>query len=547
MRSLLSVLALAAGALALRGAASRSPPTPQAAADLITNLPGFNASDWPTSWNQYSGYVTVDQTSDRRLFYWFQESQTDPDNQPLVLWQSGGPGCSSIGGGLLEEMGAFEPQKDGTLRRNPWTWNTVSNMLYVESPAFVGFSYSNNPGDEIVGDERTAQDLVQFLLGFFKRYPNYASRPLFLTAESYGGHYNPMLAKAIVDYNQGGNSPRINLQGMATGNAWTDAPIDNLGAAFDWWSHALVSDWCLSGIALTCNLTDVGPLDARRQAFPGSGGEYSAVLNMAKALRPGAASMGDCDYWQGRCGDEMSDKIDIYEIYADVCTTGSATIREADGLPTFRKHHKLSHSQVAMLKAAGRSRSLKKAGRSLQAAPVINTNTSNIPSGSAAFFEPCLDDYVSAYMNRHDVQDALHADTGYKMGRTWYSCSPTLQYSQQSLLSSMLPVYQDLVSQTGKDALHIIVYSGDVDAIVPVTGTRLWIDALGLPEKDGSNWRYWTSAGQQAGGFVVEYETGTPTNFSFVTVRNAGHLVPETQQSRALMLFQAFLAKTVPQ
>ena len=82
---------------------------------------------------------------------------------------------------------------------------------------------------------------------------------------------------------------------------------------------------------------------------------------------------------------------------------------------------------------------------------------------------------------------------------------------------------------------------------MPVTGTRLWLDALGLPEKDGSNWRYWTSPGEQVGGFVVEYETNTASNFSFVTVRNAGHLVPETQQARALMLFQAFPAKTVPQ
>lgn len=65
--------------------------TPEAQADLITNLPGLNTSEWPTSWDQYAGYVTVDATAGRKLFYWLQESQdaANRDSQPLVLWQNG--------------------------------------------------------------------------------------------------------------------------------------------------------------------------------------------------------------------------------------------------------------------------------------------------------------------------------------------------------------------------------------------------------------------------------------------------------------------------
>jgi serine carboxypeptidase-like clade 2 len=64
--------------------------TPEAQADLITDLPGFNASEWPTQWDQYAGYVTVDSTAGRKLFYWLQESQdANSASQPLVLWQNG--------------------------------------------------------------------------------------------------------------------------------------------------------------------------------------------------------------------------------------------------------------------------------------------------------------------------------------------------------------------------------------------------------------------------------------------------------------------------
>ena len=80
----------------------------------------------------------------------------------------------------------------------------------------------------------------------------------------------------------------------------------------------------------------------------------------------------------------------------------------------------------------------------------------------------------------------------------------------------------------------MLVYSGDVDAIVPVTGTRRWIAALGL--KETKPWRAWR-AGEQVGGFRHDFD-----GLHFATVRGAGHMVPYTQPQRALKLFQAFLA-----
>jgi len=96
----------------------------QTTGDQIVNLPGAPS----VSFNQYSGYITVNDTHGRKLFYWFVESQRKPATDPLVLWLNGGPGCSSLGG-LLSENGPFYVNTDGkTLRANPDAWNKIANV-----------------------------------------------------------------------------------------------------------------------------------------------------------------------------------------------------------------------------------------------------------------------------------------------------------------------------------------------------------------------------------------------------------------------------------
>ena len=95
----------------------------------------------------YSGYLDT-ATSGRRIHYVFvQANVTDPNAAPLTVWLNGGPGCSSLIG-LIQEIGPYlVGNKYGLgdmLTKNPYSWDKVSNLLFLESPAIVGFSTDTN-------------------------------------------------------------------------------------------------------------------------------------------------------------------------------------------------------------------------------------------------------------------------------------------------------------------------------------------------------------------------------------------------------------------
>ncbi|THU66250.1 hypothetical protein C4D60_Mb05t12160 [Musa balbisiana] len=172
-------------------------------ADKITALPGQPGG---VDFDQYAGHVTVDPKKGRALFYYFVESPHRSSSKPLVLWLNGGPGCSSLAYGAMEELGPFRVKSDGkTLERNPYAWNEG-----------VGFSYSNTTTDyDHSGDKRTAEDTFTFLLNWLERFPHYKHRKFFIAGESYAGHYIPQLASLILHRNKLANRTLINLSAIA--------------------------------------------------------------------------------------------------------------------------------------------------------------------------------------------------------------------------------------------------------------------------------------------------------------------------------------------
>jgi carboxypeptidase C (cathepsin A) len=72
--------------------------------------------------------------TEKHVFYWYVESVLDPATAPVALWTNGGPGCSGLIG-FMTEQGPFHVSSDGlTLEKNPYAWNNVANVLFIEQP-----------------------------------------------------------------------------------------------------------------------------------------------------------------------------------------------------------------------------------------------------------------------------------------------------------------------------------------------------------------------------------------------------------------------------
>lgn len=148
---------------------------------------GLFAEKFPTI---YSGYLNI--PGGKHLHYMLSlATAADPATAPLVFWTNGGPGCSSLEG-FFNEGGILSLSADGSsLTVNPYSWNNITNGLYIEQPAGVGFSYADTFDGLVHNDTSTAQDNLQAMLAFYASYPEYQANDLYLSGESYAGIYVP--------------------------------------------------------------------------------------------------------------------------------------------------------------------------------------------------------------------------------------------------------------------------------------------------------------------------------------------------------------------
>ncbi|PVF96556.1 peptidase S10, serine carboxypeptidase [Serendipita vermifera] len=153
---------------------------------------------------QHSGYLDV--TDGKHLFFWYFEARESPEDKPLVLWLNGGPGCSSSTG-LLFELGPCSiryntstPESFPYTEVNPYSWTNHANMIFLDQPTNVGFSYSSD-SSTVNTSPVAAKDVHAFLQLFFAKYPHLAHKDFHVAAESYGGTYAPNIGKVIHESN----------------------------------------------------------------------------------------------------------------------------------------------------------------------------------------------------------------------------------------------------------------------------------------------------------------------------------------------------------
>ncbi|KAE8730304.1 Serine carboxypeptidase-like 45 [Hibiscus syriacus] len=391
--------------------------------DRISRLPGQPE----VGFQQYSGYVTVVGKKQRALFYYFAEAEVDSASKPLVLWLNGGPGCSSLGVGAFSENGPFRPSRE-VLVKNEYSWNEEANMLYLEAPIGVGFSYSvDDSSYEAVNDKITARDNLVFLQNWFLKFPHYRNRSLFITGESYAGHYIPQLAELMTQFNK--KEKQFNLKGIALGNPVLEFATDFNSRAEFFWSRGLISDSTYKLFTTSCNYSRYVGEYYRGNVSP------------------------NCSRVMSQVSSETSRFVDKYDVTLDVC--------------------------------------------------------------------------ISSVLSQSNILTP-------QVIRKWAVCSNVLDYE---LLDIEIPTIT-IVGRLVKAGIPVMVYSGDQDSVVPLTGSRTLVNQLAkeLGLKTTVPYRVWFE-GQQVGGWTQVYGN----ILSFATIRGASHEAPFSQPKRSLVLFKAFL------
>jgi len=155
--------------------------------DKMGNLPDAPAF---TS-NMYSGYLNV--TDTKALHYVFAESENDPATDPVVIWFNGGPGCSSMLAFMQENGPIAIDDGEDYIKTNPYPWHARANMLWLESPAGVGWSVGKTDEDLSHNDMTQSEDALAALKSWYAKFPEFLPNKLFVSGESYAGIYVPYL------------------------------------------------------------------------------------------------------------------------------------------------------------------------------------------------------------------------------------------------------------------------------------------------------------------------------------------------------------------
>ncbi|QHO35882.1 Serine carboxypeptidase-like [Arachis hypogaea] len=416
-----------------------------------------------------------------QLFYWFVESERNPEEDPLLLWLTGGPGCSGFSG-LVFEVGPlmFDYAKSRgsgtlpTLKLNPFSWTKVASMIFIDAPVGTGFSYATNPESYGVTDTLAAAHNYQFLRKWLLSNPKFQKNPLYIAGDSYSGIILPILVKTISDGNEiEGGGKRMNLKGYILGNPVTDLSVDKNWRIPFYHKLALISDQFYQATKTNCK------------------GQYINVDSSNAACFQNLQLVSECVR-----------NIFTAQILEPNCFDAATKEAKAFGWDPSNLTH---HNQLNLL---------------------LPNAFHHTPTWCRSY------NYVFSYIwaNDGEVQTALHVRKGIKM--EWNRCNRSLSYTYD--VTSTVPYHKYLINKDYK----VLIYSGDHDAVIPYLGTMTWIKSLNLSLK--RDWLPWYVGGQ-VGGYTLQYTQGN-YNLVYATVKGGGHTAPEYRPEESLAMISRWLA-----
>ncbi|XP_050214127.1 serine carboxypeptidase-like 17 [Mercurialis annua] len=371
-------------------------------------LPGFQG---PLPFELETGYIGVDESDDVQLFYYFVKSHKD---DPLILWLTGGPGCSAFSG-LVYEIGPLKfkvVEYNGnlpTLVFNPHSWTQVSNIIFVDIPVGTGFSFARTPLASQSGYRIQVNQTEQFLRKWLIDHPEFLSNPIYIAGDSYSGMVVPAIVQKISNGNEEGTKPLINVQGYILGNPSTDPRFDYNSKIRFAHGKGLISDELFESLKRSC------------------GEEYRGV-------DPGYV---EC-YKQMQDYDKCTERINPTQIMEPFCAFGSTRTT-----PIFGR-------------------------RSLYDMGFFDFSLS-IPPVDCRDYAYVLSEY---WANDKTVRKALHIQEG--STERWMRCNYGINYTYDIASGSTINYHKFLASK----GYRSLIYSGDHDMVVPFVGTQAWIRSL---------------------------------------------------------------------
>ncbi|XP_071715869.1 serine carboxypeptidase-like 18 [Rutidosis leptorrhynchoides] len=448
---------------------------------VVKSLPGL-VGDLPFTLE--TGYVGIGEAEDIQLFYTFIESEGNPKDDPLLVWFTGGPGCSSIFG-LLYEVGPLTFSRELSTNENPVlelvpeSLTKAANVIFLDQPAGTGYSYAKTPEAYVTNDTLSAIHANKFMRKWLVDHPKFAKNTVYLGGDSYMGIVLPMMVEEMFNGNEVGQTPQINIKGYMLGNPLTDRSGDFNSRIQYAHNLALISDGIYESTKKRCNE------------------EYYTV--------------------------DPNNTLCIHDLQAvDKCL---------DGLNT-----------AQILEANCRDSNTLKSDLTRRGLRAYDKDSLNVLRQADSVF--CRDDnYVYSYdwANRRDVREALHVSEELN-DVEWVQCNETLHFnfdiendiSYTHNVANSVEYHRRLAD---KDC-RALIYSGDHDLVIPYLSTLSWIELLNFPVVD--NWKPWFVDNQVA-GYRVKY-VNNEYNLTFATVKGGGHTAPEYKHKESLSMLIRWLA-----
>ncbi|VDD83745.1 unnamed protein product [Mesocestoides corti] len=489
-------------------------------ADRVYYLPGFLR---PFDFEIYSGYLEG-QTENIQLHYVFVEAETNSSAAPLVLWLNGGPGCSSLLG-MLTENGPFLVSSMCcifafaiALNANEFTATLVfvhslstedcptlivvlaivlfatdfrgirpilvevphlmrisvhslpsflskhANMLYLEAPAGVGFSFARD-GVVKTDDDKVADNNFAALVHFFEKFPEFKNRDFYIVGESYGGVYVPTLAQRVVKH------PEMELKGIAVDNGLTSYVLNDNSLIYFAYYHSLIDASLWQDLMKYC----CGGKSADRCLF---------------TLNPDSK----CQDAVRQASDIILYGLNMYNLYAP-CDGGVPP----SGTITSKQHSQqtLSQDVVPWRRIFRYNRHSRHRHHRRRMHPMrINPNkrqSSNFTREHAdrgnLFRLPTFDDTVKLsnkldivcnndsavedYLNQAEVRETLHIP---KIVHEWAACDADVYSNYTRVYHDLSPQYMELLQKN----VRTHIFNGDVDMACNSIGDEWFVNDLGL-------------------------------------------------------------------